>query len=217
MNLGLGYAIETPKDEQNRDYPVRKLLRGKSRRQYRYWNDTSKFFNQGQSNACVGHAWAHLRVDGPIKPLVTEIVDPFELYRIAQENDDIPGPHEGSTTLGGAKAAAIKGWLSEYRWAFSMQDVIDTVLDLGPMIVGTWWHYDMFETDKHGFLSVSGGKAGGHEYEINGVSVTDEVFRIKNSWGQKDWGIKGRGWITFKEFEKLLYDDGDACYAVLEV
>ena len=62
-------------------------------------------------------------------------------------------------------------------------------MNLGPVVVGTYWYSSMFYPDRNGLIKINGGIAGGHAYVINGVDKTKKLFRIKNSWGQS-WGIR---------------------------
>ena len=111
-----------------------------------------------------------------------------------------------------AKILKELGIISEYRWANRINDVVNTVLTLGPMVVGTKWFTGMNRPNSKGIVRPTGGQIGGHAYLINGVDKTNKYLRIKNSWGKR-WGKSGYAFISFRDFEKLLHDGGEACIA----
>lgn len=175
--------------------------------------------NQGITPYCVVYAWSHWFEDGPViqnivlgrdKPLFNT----KSFYDECQLRDQIPGTnYEGTTVRAGAAILKELGVIDEYRWAFSIDDVIKAVTYLGPMVVGTLWYSNMTSptTDK-AIMRPTGRSEGGHAYMINGIDMEKEQFRIKNSWG-KNWGNGGQAFISFKNFEKLLQQQGEACVA----
>jgi C1A family cysteine protease len=89
------------------------------------------------------------------------------------------------------------------------------------MVLGTSWHWNMFDPDSSGYLRLGGGNAGGHAYlavavnrnRINPDRSDGGSIRILNSWGES-WGQKGRAWITMADMATLLEDDGEAAMGV---
>lgn len=121
--------------------------------------------------------------------------------------------YDGTSVRAGAKVLKELGVIEEYRWAGNVDEVAQSILSLGPMVVGTPWYKDMFYPDKNGFIKPGGDQAGGHAYVLNGVNMNKRYFRIKNSWG-RGWGKNGYAYITFDDFAKLLNEWGEACIAV---
>ena len=139
------------------------------------------------------------------------MIDPAKLYREAQIRDPWAGEnYPGTSVRSVAKILKDLNIIKEYRWATNTQDVINTLLTIGPMVVGTKWYAAMGAPDARGVMSVSGHDMGGHAYIINGVNLTKNMFRVKNSWGKK-WGKDGYAFIDIDAFGKLLNDGGDAC------
>lgn len=179
----------------------------------RYWWSSGAWFDQGNSSACVGHAWAHWLEDGPVTQHGIA-VDPFVLYREAQHVDEWPGnDYDGSSVRGGAKVLVTRGLVAGYMWTWNVETLAAAVLTSGPSVVGTNWYDDMFDPDPTGRVSVSGSFAGGHAWLINGVNTRTESFRGKNSWG-RSWGRLGHFTISFADMQRLLDEDGEACLAV---
>lgn len=175
--------------------------------------------NQGTTPFCVVYAWSHWFEDGPVIQNVVlgrekPIFNTKTFYDACQVRDQIPGTnYDGTTVRAGAKILKELGVIEEYRWAFSIDDVINAVTYLGPMVVGTMWYSRMTSpSSDRAIISPKGRSEGGHAYMINGIDNDNEMFRIKNSWG-KNWGKNGQAFISFKNFEKLLHDQGEACVA----
>src|SRR3954451_11647904 len=62
--------------------------------------------------------------------------------------------------------------------------------------------------DDDGLVESSGDVRGGHEFEIVGVDLENELFHAVNSWGG-GWGKEGSFWFSFDTMSQLLGEDGD--------
>jgi hypothetical protein len=173
-----------------------------------WWGD------QGDKPQCVAYAWTHWLEDGPVKHSgKAPCIDPGYLYAECQKIDGDSYPHDGTTTLAAAKTLTTLGYISGYHWAYSLDEVVQTILQLGPVVCGVNWYESMFYPDEAGLIEVSGNIAGGHEIKLDGANTVHELLRIKNSWG-RSWGANGFACISFNDFQRLLSEDGDACLAV---
>lgn len=147
--------------------------------------------------------------DGPIP-----IVHPEDVYRRAQAIDEWPGDaYDGTSIRAGAQTLRQQGLIDSFHWALGIDEVVDTLLRLGPVVLGTAWLSDMFEPNSRGVVSASGYPVGGHAYLANGVNTTRRVIRCKNSWG-RGFADNGHFWLTFDDLAALLEHDGEACIAV---
>jgi hypothetical protein len=189
------------------------------------WGITGDALDQGNTGTCVGHGWRNFLRCAPIRTS-TAHPSPFDIYRGAvlldpwRDNDDEAKLKDGSsdmdsgtTVRAGAKAVANLGRLTKYAWAFSLQPTIEWVLTQGPVVLGTNWYQDMFEPDAKGLVHVSGANAGGHCYLLRGVDTTKALALCTNSWGTT-WGRKGNFYLSFKDLEKLILNNGEVCTAV---
>jgi hypothetical protein len=180
----------------------------------RYWDDNGWWGNQGNTPHCVGYSWAHWLEDGPIPQSgVAPIIHPSIIYENAQKLDEWYGEnYDGTSVRGGVKFLQKQNKIKSYYWAYNLNTLINTVLNVGPVVVGTNWYYGMFYPDRNGLISVKGGLAGGHAYVINGVDTKTKQFRIKNSWG-RSWGKQGRAFISFNDMTRLIKEQGEICLA----
>jgi hypothetical protein len=175
--------------------------------------------------ACTGFSCGYdlIASPAPAKWITPEVC--FAIYQRAKTLDDWPGEnYEGSSVLAAAKAATEMGYIGEYHWAFGIDDALQCLSWLGPIVVGTDWLNSMFEPQPNGLIEVNGEKtdvAGGHAYMFRsiilnrntqaellgkGVRIRNNtpLLRLHQSWG-KTWGINnGEALMWADDLEKLL-------------
>jgi hypothetical protein len=180
----------------------------------RYWDDNIWWGDQGNTPQCVGYAWAHWIDDGPVYHKGAHpFVAPSLIYTNAQKLDEWQGEnYDGTSVRGGVKYLKNSGLVSSYYWGYDVNTLINTVLNIGPVVVGTNWYYNMFFPNNAGVIKLGGSLAGGHAYVINGVATQSKLFRIKNSWG-KSWGQGGHAYISFADMARLIAEQGEICFA----
>lgn len=221
-------------DERDKNYPMQAVLRGKRERTFRYWNAMRWWGDQGGTSMCVAYSWTHWAerptnnttpwqstgghiYDYNLRKYVFKgqrpLIDLDSGYRWMQQNDYWPGEdYEGTSVRAGAQYLRDNGLISNFYWAYDVPTVAQAILERGPVVVGTMWTMDMFITDSDRFIHPTGGDAGGHAYLLDGVSMKNRFFRIKNSWG-RNWGYKGFAKISFDDMQALLDNYGEACLA----
>lgn len=194
------------------DHVLRKIK--KTKITSRYWDDNIWWGDQGNTPQCVGYAWSHWLNDGPVyhsgpKPKLP----PNLIYENAQKLDVWPGEnYDGTSVRGGAKFLQNQKLISRYYWGYSLKTLVDTVLNIGPVVVGTNWYYGMFFPTQNSVIRATGPLAGGHAYVINGVATSTQMFRLKNSWG-RNWGQGGHAYISFSDMDRLIREQGEICLA----
>jgi hypothetical protein len=179
------------------------------------WQRYAPVLDQGNLGSCTGNAAVGLLATGPnwtigVPHDLNEDVA-VSVYSQATKEDPYSGEYPptdtGSDGLTVAKVCKERGWINGYTHAFSLNDALDA-LQTGALITGTNWLNDMFNPKSTGELVVSGNVAGGHEYIIDEIDVNKEIVWMQNSWGE-GWGIKGRAWMHWGDWSRLLDDDGD--------
>lgn len=183
------------------------------------WRRFGYTLDQGDVGSCTGNAMAHAINTDPLHILRTPCLSEakaLDLYSLATQLDEFPGyyPNEdtGSSGLAVCKAAKQLGYITEYRWAFGFDATLQALMH-GPVMVGTWWTEDMFYPDSKGVVTYTGPKVGGHEYVLLGVWVKARMLIFQNSWSSA-WGLRGRFYMSFDEFGRMLADEGDAVVPV---
>jgi hypothetical protein len=233
-NHGLGRRPSF--DIRDRDYPMRALIprmdkaamvrkldaatRTAIERGYRYWNCTEPYLNQLAAPHCVGAAWAHFLAAGPVTQTQRMTMrEARSIYEIAQRLDEWPGAdYDGTSVRGGAKALDSEhlGFITEYRWAFTIDDITDALLTLGPIVFGSWWLEGMDlgnDLSARSALMIDHGRIlGGHAYLLTGVNLKTGLIRVKNSWGKR-WANGGNAVVSIESVERLLRMEGEACIA----
>lgn len=210
QNQKLGRRIAV--DRRDRKFAIEAPIAG--RRLRRYWNANGWWGDQGYSSECVGYAWAHWLEDGPVTHKGTPpVVQPATIYEQAKLIDEWPGEdYDGTSVRAGAKVLQGLGYITEYRWAFTMPALIHTLLEKGPVVFGSWWYEGMDEPDERGFIRPTGATLGGHAYVLNGINTRSDKVRMKNSWN-RTWGHNGHAWISISDLAILLHREGEACLA----
>lgn len=185
--------------------------------QQKYWTSPG-VLDQRDTSMCVGFSAFKWLTSFPIKnvPALT----PQDLYHQAQLIDEWPGEdYDGTSVRAAFKVLRSLGYVSEYRWATNLEGVVNHLLTVGPVVVGTEWTEGMFMADTFGYIDDIGGRSvGGHAYLLVGANRKrwspngTGAVRILNSWGP-NWSDKGRAWMSFKCLDWLLGLNGEACTA----
>ena len=192
-------------------------------RKPKLWRAGTDRLDQGREGACVGFAWAGELAATP-NPVHLGDGNQYarELYRAAQRLDVWPGEaYEGTSVLAGAKASQAAGYIGEYRWAFSMDQIIDALITVGPVVIGTPWLSGMYQTRPSGLVEAVGDVVGGHAILLTGYhpamrirgegwTKRHEVIKWRNSWGA-EYGHKGDGYITPEALSALFDRRVEAC------
>lgn len=197
-------------DARSRAFPIRALLAPTARPVSCTWR-CPIYLNQGDEGACCGFAVAH-EAAAPPAPVsgITEDVARGVYYR-ARVLDDWPGEdYEGTSVLAAVKAGMERKWYAEYRWAFSLDDLILALGWRGPAVLGLNWYEGMMEADRLGYIHPTGTLVGGHAIMANGVSLKNRDIRLHNSWGP-EFGLMGDAFISFEDLDRLLHEQGEAC------
>lgn len=138
--------------------------------------------------------------DGLVNYSGATLYDPF--------NWAYPPTDEGSSAIGLMKFWQRAGIITGYDWAFSFPQFL-AGLQRQPVLVGTDWFEGMMDSDDVSVLHPTGRSVGGHEYLATQIDWRRRRIGFENSWGE-GWGLGGRFFISFDDFEPLLADGGDA-------
>jgi len=211
-------------DKKSKKFPVSAILPKEQELKYTVW-ETGPIIDQGSEGACVGFGWTAETLAGPIQIDLRNIQhdvprDPtgfaHYIYKEAQKIDQWPGEdYSGTSVLAGAKILMGLDILHEYRWAFSVQDIIGTLMAHGPVVLGVNWYSGMYVAPE-GKLSIFGNHVGGHCILAVGYNPSSEKFGgketifLQNSWGE-DWGINGIAEMTVEDLNRLVNEGGEAC------
>jgi hypothetical protein len=172
--------------------------------------------NVGCSTGCAGIG--ALECDPLFKTLPTTETSIYPLnldgalllYSDAQEIDKdgkYPPNDNGSCGLSIAKALCAKGVVHSYQHIYTADEAYCAIQEY-PIIIGMYWYNDMYHPALDGQIQPTGGIAGGHEVLVREIDVDQKRVWIDNSWGN-EYGINGRAWLTFDDFEIVMKNNGD--------
>jgi len=185
------------------------------------WSTKATALDQGNTGTCVGHGWANFLRCAPIQSNAGIDALRWQIYKDAilldewPDNDYDPHMQYGTSVRAGAQATTNLSRLKSYLWAFSLQPTIEWVLTQGPVVLGTNWYDSMFHTDVNGLLTIKprAKVVGGHCYLLRGVNTKKALATCSNSWGDS-WGESGDFYLSFKDLERLILEDGEVCTAI---
>lgn len=221
----LGRHVEH--DSRSRDFEFSGPRRGVA--QDKLWSFSQPVLNQGDTSSCVGNTFSQFMNTDYCAPTRTKLkiewvteTQALEVYHLATVADGIsadiyPPADDGSSSLGGAKAAQELGWIDRYEHAFDF-DTFQSAIQTQPVCVGTLWTNQMFNISPSGLITVgplgdindpnNPYIAGGHEYLGLGISYTLQQVRFLTSWGPY-FGLRGEFMMSFTDFETLITNQGD--------
>jgi len=171
--------------------------------------------DQGDLGSCVGNAVVGALGTDPFYATVADIIldqaVAVDIYSDATKLDEFPGAYPpidtGTSGLAGAKAAKNLGFISGYTHTFSFIDALKA-LTTTPVITGINW-YESFDFPRPGgMVDLDGNVLGGHEVVLDEISAELGLIGATNSWGSS-WGNRGRFYIKFEDYERLLDEQGD--------
>jgi C1A family cysteine protease len=174
--------------------------------------------DQGATSMCVAYSGAKYLETHPVKNKLNMSLP--TLYRECQRIDEWPGEdYDGTSVRALFKVLKREGYVSEYRWAWDVDTIVNHLLSTGPVVVGTNFYMGMMDSDRYDFLRPEGESVGGHAYLLIGVDTQKKCYdgskgalRMLNSWGPR-WSTNGRALISLKDMQRLLDEDGEACVA----
>jgi len=131
------------------------------------------------------------------------------------DNDNDTDRQMGTSIRAGADAVMGLDRLKSYLWAFELQPAVEWVLTQGPVVLGVNWYESFFNPNPEGIITIKANDrvAGGHAILWRGADSKRALAKISNSWGDS-WGISGDCYIPFRDLERLIHEDGEACAAI---
>ncbi len=174
--------------------------------------------DQGNAGSCTGDAGIGALGTDPLfasfPKTIKYSLDQAGAYKLYSDAEILDGngaypPNDfGSSGLSIATVLKNAGIIDSYQHTFTMNDAL-LALTKYPILFGTNWYNSMFSSDPDGRVRIAGGIAGGHEIIARQLDVNNSRVWFDNSWGSSGWGIQGRFYLTFADFNTLLGQQGD--------
>lgn len=206
-------------DERDKNFPVALagVVEPPKLPLWHYWVPGG-ILDQNGFPYCVAYAWKQYLTTGPVRQ--GKNIDTTLIYSQAQLIDEWPGEdYAGTSVRAGAKILQDRGYIKNYLWAATLDDIKKWILLTGPVVVGTNWYESMSKgiwnkfSQLYGYwIRPEGAIEGGHAWMLSGYSTQRRAFRAVNSWGRL-WGDKGKCWIAEEHLQQLLNENGEACVA----
>lgn len=207
-----GTGLRLSWDSRNEDHPVAALLDRSAAPVDRKWDiATADRENQGNTPECVGAALTQELAADPTRVAITHPFTRQNIYRKAQTLDEWAGEaYDGTSLNAGMKALRGWGYVTEWRWAASIDDVLQSLSQLGPVILAGPWLTGMFTPDAQGRIPVNGTAGNiGHCYMLGERQQGLGRSVVEQSWGPSWSRFPGpdggwRGSLYDEDLYKLL-------------
>jgi hypothetical protein len=197
-------------DARDRNYLIT-ARQPKTARRKRKWRCLWRNADQGSTPHCCGFAGVRLLDADPFN----QFIDPNGLYTIAQHFDEWEGEdYDGTSIRAVMKVLKMLGFFKEYRWVRSVDAMIPTMLNDGPILLGLPWTQDMcYPNPTTGLIKPTGASVGGHAILADEVDTVKELVWLNNTWGV-GWGKAGRCCISFEDLDELFSLDGEGSIGI---
>lgn len=104
---------------------------------------------------------------------------------------------------------AITRTITEYHKLNTLDDVLDSINDNKPVVIGACVFTSFMYLDNvHHIVPMPKPhekNEGGHAMLIVGYDIPNKMFLIKNSFGQ-EWGMNGYAWMPFEYAEQQVFE-----------
>jgi len=163
--------------------------------------------DQRETSACVGFAWTQLLMSEPHPHVKVGFDFARQVYLDAQKRDEWAGEepeYYGTTTEAGHAVLLTRGLVQkDLYWATTTGQIVQHVISIGPVVMGTEWMSGMMRPDDQGYVRPTGFSEGGHAYLVYGAAAKQQEFWLVNSWGSS-FGLSGKFKMSFDSMRKLL-------------
>jgi hypothetical protein len=213
----LGRVPHPDTEDAKSKYPVTAAPGYKlSTRTRRFWWMDGAHLDQGQYGTCVFNAVNHRFADGPVRQ--TGITEAIAQHDYVEATGDT-SMENGTSALVAMRYYLGKGKVSGYHWVTSMDEMQQSILELGSMCIAVPWYHSMdwlvFDHFGKTWLNVdpSSGVRGYHEILADGAVFVKQAdgcppfYRVKNSWGTW-WGDYGTAAVSIPDMQVLLDNAG---------
>lgn len=195
-------------DERDARYPLSDLMAGAGKRPVSKKWLPGEVLDQGRTSSCVGHACWQLLASEPTMCLSN--LSPYDIYGEARKIDEFPGDADtGTSVRAGLNVLRNHGGIRAYYWAQGIDDAVEYLLKLGPLVLGIRWADSMFSPDAKGVIHPVGRGGGGHAIFAYAADWKGKFVTLRNSWNAT-WGKRGDCKISFTDLDKLLREGGVA-------
>lgn len=169
--------------------------------------------NQGSESSCVGHACWNRLTSEPVPQSPPPRLTPSLIYTEAQKIDEWGGEdYEGTSVRAGLRVLKSMGLVKAFYWAQSVDQVVEYLLKMGPLVTGLRWTNSMM-SPVNGIIRPKGGGGSGHATLFHSANWKDQMISGRNSWG-KTWGRGGDFAISFQDVDLLLKEGGVAAACI---
>jgi hypothetical protein len=137
-----------------------------------------------------------------------------ELYKSAQDVDEIPGNnYDGTTLLGAFKAFQLAGFYGRNAKPVvgtTIEQLVFCLREIGPVCWGSEWTMGLEMPRKDGEIRPTGVNLGGHGVLVHAIEMDSKgKGRIYlTNWRGLNWGMGGRAWMSLQNAQRLLNAGG---------